>query len=179
MDKMVYVIDIETDHLEPDCGSIVEIGIVSLNLESGKIIPMFNSVVRERGYIYKQGWIFENSSLLYEEVRNAPRLNNYYNRLQRLFSKAFFTAFNQKFDFEWLESRDFEFPFKWLDPMLILTPIMKLPHHYYTNKYPSVEEAYFFLFEEKIKEPHRALEDATIEARIIRKMIEKKYILSG
>lgn len=171
--KLVYVIDIETDNLDYNLGSIVEIGIVLLNLENGKILPIFNSLIKEERFINPDAWIFMNSSLVYEEVDYAPKLESYFDRLQKLFITGCFTAFNQKFDFGWLESRGFDIPFKWHDPMLVLTPIMQLEHYYrHGFKYPKVEEAYFYLFQEKINEPHRAIEDATIEAKIIKKLYE-------
>ena len=175
MSEIIYVLDIETDHLNFKFGSILEIGIVSLNFLSGEIISVFSSLVQEKKKINPGAWIFKNSSLNFLDLITAPVLDDLKFEFQKLFLQGEFTAFNQKFDFGWLESRGFKFPYKFLDPMLILTPIMKLNHKYYSNKYPSVEEAFLFLFKEQIKETHRALEDATIEAKIILEMAKKGY----
>lgn len=179
--ESIYVIDIETDHLSPEHGSIVEIGIVRYNYVSGKIYPVFNSVVREMKRINEKAWIFEKSNLDFYDVYKAKPLSECRGVLQKLFSQGLFTAFNQKFDFGWLESRDFDIPNKFDDPMLALTPIMKLKHKDYWrigHKWPSVEEAYYFLFGSKLKESHRAFDDAKVEAKIVREMMEKGYFLT-
>jgi len=176
--ESIYVIDIETDSLSRVSGSIVEIGIVRLNYVSGKIYPVFNSVVREMKHIDEKAWIFQNSCLKFIEVYQAKPLDQFRNILQYLFTQNMFTAYNQKFDFGWLESRGFNFPNKFMDPMVALTPIMKLNHDYFKHKFPSVEEAYFFLFGIKLHESHRAFNDAMVEAKIVREMMEKGYFLT-
>ena len=171
--KEIYIIDIETDGLNSNLNSILEIGIVKLNFLSGEILPLFTSLVQEGKLINSNAWIFKNSSLNFLDVIIAPALNDIRKNLQKLLLKGYFTAFNQKFDFKWLEDRKFKIPLKWLDPMLILTPIINLKHNYYKNKYPKVEEAYNYLFNKNIIEMHRALSDAIIEAKIILKMYQK------
>lgn len=178
--ESIYVIDIETDHLSPKWGSIVEIGIVRLNYVSGIIYPVFNSIVREMKHINDKAWIFENSTLKFVDVYKARPLDRVKGILQKLFLQGMFTAFNQKFDFGWLESRGFKIPYKFDDPMLALTPIMKLKQKKYWmtgNKYPSVEEAYYFLFGKKLHESHRAYNDAFVEASIVKEMLKKGYFL--
>lgn len=180
--ESIYVIDIETDHLFPEYGSIVEIGIARYNYVSGIIYPVFNSVVREMKHINEEAWIFQNSDLNFVDVYSAKPLDQFRNVLQKLFLQGYFTAFNQKFDFGWLESRGFKIPNKFPDPMVALTPIMKLKQkksNYWATgyKWPTVEEACYFLFDEKIKENHRAYDDAHIEACIVREMMVKGYFL--
>ena len=173
--KKIFVVDIETDNLDHRMGSVLEIGIVSLDFDSGEIKPIFNEVIYENKKINPEAWIFEHSNLKISDVYSASKLDNYCIRLQRLFLEGFFTAFNQKFDFGWLKSRYFVIDLIWLDPMIILTPIMKLHHHYYGCKYPTVEEAYYYLFGENIVEEHRALPDAIVEAKMILKMYQEEY----
>ena len=179
MIESVYVLDIETDHLNYKFGSIVEIGIVKLNFISGEIKIVFSSLVQEEKKINSEAWIFKNSNLNFLDLIVAPTLEGVGSKLQILFLQGVFTAFNQDFDFGWLESRGFRIPQKFLDPMKVLTPVMKLPFKKnYSSmdnrfKYPSVEEAYFYLFKEHIIEKHRALSDAIIEAKILLKMYQE------
>jgi inhibitor of KinA sporulation pathway (predicted exonuclease) len=54
--------------------------------------------------------------------------------------------------------------------MKVLTPIMELPHWYYDMKWPSVQEAFDFLYPNNTyTEKHRALDDAKHEAKIVYK----------
>lgn len=179
MNKSIYIIDIETDGLSYQTRSIVEIGIVQLNLDTEESYPIFDSITKEDKDIDSNAWIFINSNLKYKEVCKAEKLDSFKEPLQKLFLKGSFTAFNQKFDFNWLESRKFRIPNKFEDPMLTLTPIMRLPHPYYNIKYPSVTEAYYFLFNKVIIEPHRAIEDAYIETEIILEMYKRNYFKKG
>lgn len=171
----LYITDIETDNLDFKKGSIVEIGIVQLDLKTKEILPMFSSIVREPKRINKEAWIFKNSDLTYYEVKTASPLFLLKKVIQQIFYLGYNTGYNYNFDFTYLEAKGFIIPNRWFDPMKILTPIMQLPHEYYGFKYPKVEEAYQFLFGCFIKEPHRALQDAIIEAKIIKKILEKSY----
>lgn len=169
----VYVVDIETDNLDEKYGSILEIGIVRVNLDSGIIYPVFNSIVNEGKKVNSEAWIFKNSSLKIEDVENSRSLEACRDALNNLFFRCIFTAFNHAFDFKWLESRGFNIPNRFFDPMEVLTPIMKLSFSHWKTpgkyKYPSVVEAVKYLFNIDFKEVHRALADATIEAKIVQK----------
>ena len=175
MNNSIYVIDIETDNIDKHEGSIVEIACVRLDLRLKEMIKQYSFVVKERDFIDSDAWIFKNSSLNYFEVINGINLNFLFDVIQDCFFWGNFTCYNHLFDFSWLESRNFKIPNKFPDPMLILTPIMKLKHDYYGNKFPSVVESYYFLFEKKIVEEHRALSDAMVEAEIILEMNNRGY----
>ncbi len=182
--KKVIVLDIETTGLN-HTHSIVEIGICILNLNTGEINPTFNLICKEKEKIIeKDAWIFENSDLSYDEVINAPDLNKFRNIIQAFFNLNYpCTAFNQKFDFGFLENRNLKISNKFWDPMILLTNIMKIPHDYYIYKFPSVQESYNFLFgNNKYSEKHRALDDALLESKIVyetykRYVVGKKKIL--
>lgn len=165
----IIVLDIETTGLNLT-NSIVEIGICILDLKKGEINPTFNLICQEKEKIIeKNAWIFENSDLSYDDVENAPDLEKFRNIIQEFFNLNYpCTAFNQKFDFGFLENRNFKILSKFWDAMILLRDIMKIPHHYYGYKFPSVQEAYDFLFGDyNCLEKHRALDDAIIESKII------------
>ncbi len=81
------------------------------------------------------------------------------------------TAFNNRFDFGFLEANGIDIKYKLSCPMLLLTPIMKLPSKYSKPKRPNVEEAYKFFFpKSSYIEKHRGGDDSYHEAKIIYEM---------
>ncbi len=177
MNNIILVIDIETTGFLNQSGKIVEIGIVKLDLDTGNIIPAYNSLIKEPGFNINHtkgqlGWIFKNSDLTYDEVDNAPDLESQRNTIQDLFNQFQATAYNKAFDFDFLKNRGFiieELPC----PMLISTPILKLPslNGYNSHKWPKVEEAWEYFFGKTgYIEAHRGLDDAKHEAKIVHEL---------
>ena len=148
---------------------ICEIGICSLDLDTGKIEPVFHIICQEDNKkIDDSAWIFQNSDLAICSVRNSHYLEKYRDPLQSKLNKYPCTAYNQRFDFGFLKVRDFKIPTKFWDPMHKLASILKIPRYDGTYKWPSVQEAYDYFFpKEKYVERHRALDDAKHEAKII------------
>lgn len=173
----IAVVDIETTSLKPWEGSIIEIGICCLNLENGSISKLFDTVVREERFnitTENNAWIFQNSSITAQEILNAPRWEKIRDKLNIIFDRYPVTAYNKQFDFGFLRSRNI-IPKKELPcPMILATPILKLPHSdpYYSNyKWPSVEECWDWYFPQiPYIEKHRAYDDCIHEAQIIYKM---------
>lgn len=170
--RLIIVLDIETTGLSPIYDMICEIGIVLFDLDSGYFKPLFNQVVYESDkYFDKDCWIIQNSDLTYKKINHAKELESFRPILQFIFDLNFpITAFNQSFDFGFLERRDYKIQNKFWDPMLKLTPIIKLRRYNGDYKWPSVQEAWSFFFpNSKYHENHRALDDAIHEAKIIHK----------
>jgi DNA polymerase III epsilon subunit-like protein len=174
----ILVIDIETTGFMNQGGSIVEVGMVELNLTSGAITTVFESLCREailsaRHREEPMGWIFRNSSLTVEMVRQAPPMEELLPRIQEVINRYPLgaTAYNRSFDFDFLESRGLHIPVKLPCPMLLATPICKLPPKFPGKgeyKWPSVEEAWNHLFPSiSYVEKHRGADDARHEAKII------------
>lgn len=176
LSEEIVVVDIETTGLEPEYSSIVELGFCMLNTTTGKITKLWDIVCREKNrYINKNAWCFENSSLTYEDVKNAGLLEDCKEEIQGILDLAPVAAYNKDFDFGFLRSRGFIIAKEIRDPMLILTPIMKLPHEYYDYKWPSMEEAYHYFFPDNgFTHQHRAVVDAYYEAKIIWELIKLK-----
>ncbi|PID76835.1 MAG: hypothetical protein CSB24_04595 [Deltaproteobacteria bacterium] len=172
----IAVVDLETTGFLNQKGLIVEIGIVSLDLGSGTIKEEFNSLVREPGFNAAHarppyGWIFQNSSLSFEEVEKAPSLHELFDEIQAVINKfpAGITAYNAAFDLPFLQSRRFSFK-KLPCPMLAATPVLNLPPAGYRKepKWPTVQESWDYLFGNTgYDEQHRALDDALHEAEIV------------
>ncbi|MDD2999465.1 MAG: hypothetical protein PHV05_10430 [Candidatus Riflebacteria bacterium] len=77
------------------------------------------------------------------------------------------TAFNKRFDFEFLKSRGLKV--KELDcPMLLAVNVCRLPGKLRSYKWPTVEEAWKHFFpNEPYSEKHRGADDALHEAKIV------------
>lgn len=172
----IAVVDIETTGFLKPGGSIVEIGIVELDLDTGDTKILFDSLVREPILTAKHrskpfGWIFENSDLTPEMVRAAPNAEDVFPLAQYILNQYPLgcTAFNKRFDFDFLRDRGFTIT-ELQCPMLLLTPIMELPkkNGYGGNKWPNVEEAWNYFFpNDPYDEKHRGADDAVHEAKIV------------
>ena len=172
----ILVLDIETTGFLNQGGSIVEIGIVELCLETGQTNIIFDSLLREdiltaRHREEPMGWIFRNSDLSVEEVRNAPPAAGVLAKVQSILDQYPLgcTAYNKSFDFDFLRDRGIsikELPC----PMLLSTDICKLPskNGFSGYKWPTVEEAWKHFFPSVAYcELHRGADDAKHEAAIV------------
>lgn len=178
MKNKILIIDIETTGFLNKGGLIVEVGAVELDITAGEVNTVFNSLVREGELCekHKDSWIFNNSDLKYEQLKFADSAHIVYPKVQALVDKYELgaTAYNNKFDFDFLEDRGIDFHTKLPCPMLLSTDICKLPGRYPgTYKWPKVEEAYKFFFpESKYIEEHRGADDAKHEAEIVYELIK-------
>jgi DNA polymerase-3 subunit epsilon len=180
MGKIILIVDIETTGMLDEGGKIVEIGIVKLDLESGKITPAYNSLIRENGLdeTHKNepfGWIFRNSDLEFEELLNAPTLESQREEIQKLFDSYYATAYNKEFDFSFLMDRSFRIK-QLMCPMRVADPILDMIGGNYDGLFdmlPSVEECYHYFFKDiEYTEKHRGMDDAIHEAHIVYKLYE-------
>jgi len=179
----ILIIDIETTGFLSNKGCIVEIGIVELCLKTGHITTLFDSLLREpmltEAHQHEPyGWIFHNSNLTFEQIISAPPSNIVYAQVQNIVNQypQGATAYNNSFDFDFLEDRGIRFLRKLPCPMRILTPIMKLPSKYgYPGyKWPNCEEAYHYCFKgSNYIESHRGADDAKHEAHIVFDLYDK------
>jgi DNA polymerase III epsilon subunit-like protein len=167
----IAVVDIETTGFSHQEDCIIEIGVCELDLASGEYSELFNQLIQENhiSVRHRNAWIFKNSDLKYEDILEARHLKDYTKELQRIFNKYPATAFNKRFDFDFLKDRGFiikELPC----PMIAATDILKLPPRMPGTlyKWPSVEETWKFLFPNRgYIEKHRSYDDSVHEALII------------
>lgn len=166
----IAVIDIETTNFLNNGGKIVEVGIVELDLTNGNKTVLMNFVTHENGITeieIDNSWIIKNSDLTKLQIRYSINLSLILKQIQTIADTYPCTAFNRRFDTDFLTSRGIIFNNLYPCPMLELTPIMKLPSKR-GNKWPNVEEAYKYFFPDtEYVEQHRALDDALHEADII------------
>jgi len=175
----ILILDIETTGFLQAGGKIVEIGIVELNLTNGKRRIIYDKVCHEDGLtkeLVEKAWIINNSDLTVEEIRQSKNLNLIKEEVQHIIDSypLGITAFNNSFDFGFMESRGFNLKNKLPCPMILSTDICKIPNkNGRGTKWPKVQEAYDFFFEKNdYEEKHRGADDALHEARIVHKLFE-------
>ncbi len=179
----IAVVDIETTSINPripfkiENDAICEIGIVKLDLDTGKIEPLLNTVCQEDMCGSPKSWIFHHSNLTHQEVMQAPHINDFKDEIQSIFDQYPVTAWNQRFDFPRLEhhSRGLKIINRFWDPMIVLTNFIKIPRRSRSGyKWPSVSDAWkFFNPGKEFFHPHRAVQDATVEAQLMYQAVTK------
>ena len=178
---LIGVLDIETTGWLNAGGKIVEVGVVGLHLPTGNRYQLFDAVCKEPGLAAKDrnAWIFQNSDLTPDEVRDAPLLSDLLPQLHWVISQVrAVTAYNKAFDLPFLRSRGLKIEHEWPCPMEVSTPICKIPRPGFRKfKWPSVEEAWAYFFpDEPYVELHRGYDDAYHEAKIVHKLYTEGYI---
>lgn len=178
MENKILIVDIETTGFFKQNGKIVEVGIVELDIKTGNKEIIFNQVVHERPITQEEvqnSWIVVNGFMTVEEIRSSPELKTKITEIQEIFNKYTLgtTAYNNAFDFEFLEDRGIMFPNKLPCPMKVCTNLCKLPGKYGSFKWPKVPEAYDYLFPNNdYEEIHRGADDAFNEADIVYELIK-------
>ena len=166
-EKKILIVDIETTNFLQRGGLIVEVGIVELDLNTGEAKIVYDELVKEEGLDGTHGdaWIFNNSDLKFIDCMKAKPLDK--ERIQLILDKYPATAYNKKFDFDFLRSRELEV--KELEcPMVLATDVCKIPNVNKAGfKWPSVQEAWAIIVKEDYTEAHRGADDALHEARIV------------
>lgn len=175
----ILILDLETTGFLQQGGKIVELGIVELDLTNGERKILFNEVCHEKGITAEEiekSWIVQNSDLTLELIKYSENLENKRKRIQRILDDYPLgaTAFNNVFDFGFMEDRGFVFPKKLPCPMKLSTDICKIPHpNGYGLKWPKVEEAHFIFFGDVgYVEKHRGADDAYFESEIVFKLYQ-------
>ena len=170
--KKILILDIETTGFLQAGGKIVEVGIVELDLSNGEKKIVFDEVCHEKGITLEEvenSWIVKNSTLTVDMIRYSLPLYAIAPIIQKIINDypTGATAFNNTFDFGFLEDRGFTFPKKLPCPMKLSTSICKIPSSR-GYKWPTVEEAHKFFFGDVgYVEQHRGADDAFYEADIV------------
>ena len=178
--KKILIIDIETTGFINKGGKIVEVGIVELDLDNGKRKIIFDNTTYEKDCTEKEienSWIVQNTSLTTEEIFAGLRFIDLKPIVQSLINTYPLgtTAYNNVFDFKFLESRDIEFPKKLPCPMLLSTNVCKIKNKNRGGyKWPKVQEAYDYFFgKTDYIEEHRGADDAMHEAEIVYELYKR------
>lgn len=171
--KKILILDIETTGFLNRGGKIVEIGIVSLDLDTGETEILFDEVCHEKGITkaeVENSWIVKNSDLTVEAVQHSRSLTQMQLDVQKILDSypLGVTAYNNAFDFGFLMDRGFTFDKKLPCPMILATDVCCIPSPRGGYKWPKVQEAYDYFFgKNDYIEKHRGADDAMHEAEIV------------
>lgn len=166
----ILVVDIETTGFLGDGGRIVELGAVSLDLDTGEKEIVYDKVFNpglSKEELDKT-WIVSTGHMKSEEILAGAQFEEEKGSIQAIVdSYDGVTAFNRNFDIPFLEVYGIKFWKLMPCPMLASTPICKLPGRR-GYKWPKAEEAFkHFYPESNYVEKHRGADDAIHEADII------------
>lgn len=175
----ILILDIETTGFTPKTGKIVEIGIVELDLSTGEKKILFDEITHENGITIEEvenSWIVKNSTLSVEAIRRSANIERFRPHIQNILNsyEAGATAFNNAFDFGFMDDRGFVFPKKLACPMKLATNVCQIPGARGGFKWPKVQEAYEFFFGQTgYIESHRGADDAFHEADIVYELYKR------
>ena len=182
MENKILVLDIETSGFLP-YGRIVEIGIIELDVITGEKKVLFDELCNHPSLtaeVLEKDWICQNGYIKKEDILKALNLEEFKTDIQYILDSYPLgaTAFNNQFDFGFMEADGFKFPKKLGCPMKLSTDLCKFPKtgkaaFYGGYKWPNVEEAYFHFFgKTDYVELHRGADDAFHEADIVFELIK-------
>jgi len=176
------VIDLETTHLRPEMGNIIQVGIAELDPKNNVRIILDKYVIEEEinQKAWDNAWIFQNSEITPEMVLKkgkkwaeiAPEIQYILDHCRGV------TAYNSAFDFGWLESRNITLP------KSVIPCLMKTFAH--GEKWCKFYEALDIVFPDTETAPeavrdyragrcHTAGADATAEAALLGAMLRLGY----
>ena len=176
----ILVLDIETTGLTAGVDFILELGMVELDLDTGRIIHLFDETFKSHKLRRKhhKSWIFENNYMNIEVIKNSKPIEEYKDNIQGILDqyqdKVY--AWNNQFDFKFLRYEGFDLGVPTRDPMVDSTNYFQLPHKNGRGccKWPKAQEAWDILFPQDPRtELHRGLDDADMEAAIIYELINR------
>lgn len=175
----ILIIDIETTGFMNQGGKIVEVGMVELDVNTGEKQILYDKVFRPYGMSIdeiERSWIVENKYMTAGDIIQAPHIEQHRHEIQEIIDDYFLgaTAYNNQFDFSFLESIGITFHTKLPCPMKISTNIVKIPSAW-GYKWPKVQEAWDFFFgsDTGYIEKHRGADDAFHEADIVFELIKR------
>jgi len=137
---------------------------------------LFDSLVKELpfGDIHRNAWIFNNSDLTFEAIEDAPNLNHVKNQIQEILDHYSMTAYNNSFDFRFMELRGFVIKKDIPDIMTVAKEACKIMHSKGGYKNPNMQEAWDKIFPNtNYRVNHRAVDDAIHEAKILFEMYKR------
>ena len=168
----IAIIDIETTGFNREIDSIIEIGIVELDIDTGIIKILFNSEVKDSNFnetLHRNNNFLRKSGIDINEIEQAILLQDCEEVLQLILQKYRCAAYNKTFDFGWLESRGYKIPMKLKDIRRFCQKNIQTCSYKFQDIYNFVynNSKKSYLSRSKYKSSHRAIDDAICEAELL------------
>ena len=174
--KELLIIDTETDSTNPDAANILEISMAKVDLESGQVEVVFDSLILPETNNWRDCWFMQNSHLPESSIETAPKFSEVKDKFAALLT-APVTAYNLFYDRRVMRRHGLPIENVWPCLMRTCTSILKLPGYYGDYKYPKFTEAWNHFFpQEPFTEKHRAGWDAAHEAKLAHKLYQQGYL---
>jgi DNA polymerase III alpha subunit (gram-positive type) len=175
----IFVVDVETDSVKPQLANILEIGMASVDLDTGQIELLFDTLVCPPGLDGMEPWLncwfMQNSHVDPDLIRKAPKLADIKTGIEAYLALGPVTAYNLSFDLAVLNHNGIETHQTW--PCLMQTAkfACKIPGKF-GYKLPKFSEAWAFFYpNEPFEEKHRAAYDAMHEAQLALSLSRRGY----
>jgi DNA polymerase-3 subunit epsilon len=179
----IIIGDTETTAFTPKTGFLVELGLVSLDLDTGEVVTLFDKLFKnpELGWEHRDSWIFKMGYIDINDVRKAEPLSAYTSEIQSILDEhKYFAAWNVDFDLRFIKAEGLIVPNPLPCPMKTSAKWFDLPYKSGRGrgKFASVDEAWIKLFGEDTgyEEIHRGADDAVHEAKIMYELYKQGVI---
>lgn len=170
MKNKFVIIDLETTGQSPDNGDrIIEVGIVVV--EDDKIVTTYSSLINPEQEI--SSFISNLTNITNEDVIEAPTFAEKAEEIRRFFKDAYFVAHNVPFDFRFLNEEFNRINLPALRNKTIDTVEISRILFPQAPSYKLSELATYLHIEHD--NPHRALDDAIVTAKVFLKL-KKKFM---
>jgi len=180
MSDLVYVLDTETTGLNGyPYDVIVDIAICEVDLDDHTVKEVYSSIVGHDISEWtdkRDAWIFKNTDLTVEMVKDAPPLHKVVYEVRDLLDGKCVTSYNVGFDMDrFLNAKPWRLnQIARIKPCIMLASVdvCKIPGYYNQYKWPKLQEAYNIVTENdpagiKGNQTHRALSDTLMASCIL------------
>jgi len=182
--KTLFVLDLETTGFDPVFDRILEITIYELDTENYKYKLVYNTVIKQdicQKFI-QDCWVVQQGYITLEEIDHGRDQSKVKSDVLQLLEKQQVTSFNTAFDIPFikkqLQVKDFIVPFCLMQDS---TGIVQLPsyNNYSEWKWPKLQEAYGYFYNESKEEKHRSDYDTELAVQIAIALLKykKSFIL--
>jgi len=167
--NIIYVLDLETTGLDYLYDRILEVAIYELNLENYSYKKVYDKVIKQdiTQHFIQNCWVVQQNYITLDEIDHGIYQETAIREVKRILQDQDWTSFNVKFDGKFL-IHQFKITLK--QPRVCLmkntTDIVRIPGHYDEFKWPKLQEAYYYFFNEQMPEKHRAGPDTQLAVEI-------------